>query len=758
MAESRNLSQANRDVVVATPLGEDVLVFKSMAGTEQLGRLFQYDLELLSTNPAISHEDILGQNITVRVATHNDSERFINGHVTRFTQLSSSGRNTHYQATIRPWLWFLTRAADCRIFQEKKVPDIVAEIFRDHGFTDFKQSLNGTYRKWEYCVQYRETDFNFVSRLMEQEGIYYFFKHENGKHTLVMADSSTAHEAGKNYETIPYYPRDEGARRERDHIYDLQMSKQVQTGIYAHRDFDFKKPRQELTSQRKIIREHAAADFEIYDYPGEFVESKDGDTYALTRIEELQAQYESVRGQGNTRGLCTGNQFTLENYGREDQNRKYLLVSTSYQFLGVDYESSGTDAATECQCTFEVIDAEQPYRAPRKTPKPSIQGPQTGIIVGPSGDEIHTDEFGRAKVKFHWDRYGEANDSASCWVRIAQVWAGKKWGGIYLPRVGQEVIVDFLEGDPDRPIITGRVYNGDNKPPYDLPGEATKSTLKSNSSKGGGGFNELRFEDKKNKEQVFIHAQKNFDQRTKNDSRESVGHDQHLIVKNDRFEWIEKNAHLKIDADRREEIGGEAHLKVASDRKTEIAASDHLKIASEHNLKTGADTNIDSGGGHNHKIGQDFSVDADMNIHEKAGMNIGIDGGMNVHIKAGMNLVLEAGIQVTLKAGAGFVTVGPAGVDISGPMVKINSGGAAGSGGGASPKAPASPQAPDAPEEAKEADTAKAGEVAEFSAKKKKKHKAKTNFKNPQAATLAAAAKDGTPFCEECEAARKAGG
>ena len=754
------LSQANRDVAVATPLGDDVLVFKSMTGTEQLGRLFQYDLELLSEDPAISHEKILGQNITVTVGTHNDSQRFINGYVSRFTQLSSSGRNIHYQATIRPWLWFLTRTADCRIFQQMKVPDIVDKIFRDHGFTDFKLSLNETYREWEYCVQYRETDFNFVSRLMEQEGIYYFYKHENGKHTVVLVDSPSAHGAGDHYETIPYYPRDEGALRERDHIYDLQMSKQVQTGIYAHTDFDFKKPKQDLTSQRKIVREHAAADYEIYDYPGEFVKSNEGDTYARTRIEELQAQHESVRGQGNTRGLCTGNQFTLENYRREDQNRKYLLVATTYQFVGGDYESSGTDAATECRCTFEAIDAEQPYRAARVTPKPSIQGPQTGIIVGPKGDEIHTDEFGRAKVKFHWDRYGEADDSASCWVRIAQVWAGKKWGGIYLPRVGQEVIVDFLEGDPDRPIITGRVYNGDNKPPYPLPAEATKSTIKSNSSKGGGGFNEIRFEDKKDKEQVFIHAQKDFDHRTKNDSREWIGHDQHLIIKNDRFEWIEKNAHLKIDADRLEEIGGEAHLKVLSDRKTEISASDHLKIASDHNLKTGGDTNVDSGANHNHKVGQDFSLDAGMNVHQKAGMNIGVDGGMNVHIKAGMSLVLEAGIQVTLKAAGGFVTVGPAGVDISGPMVKINSGGAAGSGGGAKPKKAASPQAPDAPKEAEEADSAEAGEVAEVAAKKAKKKKQKTKatrFKSPQAATLAAAAKDGTPFCEECEAAKNGG-
>jgi len=408
-----------------------------------------------------------------------------------------------YRATLSPWLWFLTRTSDCRIFQNMTVPAIIEQVFHDHGFNDFiPTKLSGSYRTWEYCVQYRETDFNFVSRLMQQEGIYYYFTHENGKHTLVLADNPGSHSTFSGYDQVPYYPPDVQEFRERDHIYEWTVEKQVQSGAYALNDFDFMAPRKNLRTLASTPKDHAMADLPMYDYPGDYTEASDGNAYSAVRLQELLAQHEILRGQGIARGLAVGYLFSLTHYGREDQNRKYLIVSAVHDLQSDTYESvAGIDAAKPYVGRITAIDAQQQYRAPRINPKPVVQGPQTAIVVGASGDEIHTDQYGRVKCQFHWDRYGEANQNSSCWIRVAQSWAGKKWGTLYLPRVGHEVIVDFLEGDPHRPIITGRVYNDINKPPYTLPDNKTMSTLKSLSSTGGDGFNEFRFEDKKGSEQ-----------------------------------------------------------------------------------------------------------------------------------------------------------------------------------------------------------------------------------------------------------------
>ena len=455
--------QTVRPVEIITPLGDDVLLFHRMTATEEL-----------------------------------DKTRYFNGFVSRFSQEGTFDDFNAYSVTVHPWLWFLTRTADCRIFQEKKVPDIIKEVFREHGFTDFEETLSGSYRIWEYCVQYRETDFNFVSRLMEQEGIYYYFKHEINKHILVISDSVSSHEAYPGYEKLPYFPPDEHLRRERDHIYDWNISQEVQPGVYALNDFDFTRPKANLEVKASVKREHARATMEIYDYPGEYPDTGDGENYVRARIEELQAEHEQVHGQANARGLAVGSLFELTDYPREDQNREYLIVSATHQVESDAYSSgSGSGAEEVYSCSFTALHSKQPYRPARTTPKPMVQGPQTAIVVGPSGEEIYTDKYGRVKVSFHWDRNSKSDENSSCWVRVAQVWAGTKWGGIQIPRIGQEVIIEFLEGDPDRPIITGRVYNNDNMPPNDLPASATQSGIKSRSSKGGNAdkFNEIRFDD-----------------------------------------------------------------------------------------------------------------------------------------------------------------------------------------------------------------------------------------------------------------------
>ena len=513
------VTQKYRMIAVNTPLGGDVLVFGRMTATEQLSRLFEFDLELFSDRNDIGPQDVLGKNMTVRMELPMGGTRYFNGFVTRFVHIDThSQRYGAYRATLSPWLWFLTRTADCRIFQNKTVPDIIQGIFGEHGFSSVVQDkTSGSYGTWEYCVQYRETDFNFVSRLMEQEGIYYYFTHENGKHFLVLADSYSSHGKIANYDSVPYFPPDVHDHRERDHLFEWITVQQVQPGAYALNDFDFKLPRKSLKAVLSQPKTHDMADFEMYDYPGEYIETSDGENYSKIRLQELQAQYEVAHGRGNAAGLATGYLFSLTQCPREDQNREYLILSAVHRLESDDYESIAEVAGSgkPYRGDISAMVSSQPYRPARLTPKPLMQGPQTAIVVGKKDEEIWTDEYGRVKCQFPWDRYGVSDENSSCWIRVSQSWAGKKWGAMNIPRIGQEVIVDFLEGDPDQPIITGRVYNGLNKPPYTLPDNATISTLKSSTSKGGGGFNEIRLEDKKDAEQLFIHAQRNEDIRVR---------------------------------------------------------------------------------------------------------------------------------------------------------------------------------------------------------------------------------------------------
>lgn len=729
------ITQKRRIFAVNTPLGEDVLVFYHMIGTEQLGRLFEYEIELLSEKTYIQLTDILGKNITVRMQlpeARGAGTRYFNGFVTRFSYLGMRGmRYGAYRAIINPWLWFLTRTSDCRIFQDKTVPDIIEEIFRQHGFTDFKKSLTGQYRTWEYCVQYRETDFNFVSRLMEREGIYYYFKHENGKHTLVLADDLSAHSTFSNYDEIPYYPPDAMQWKERDHLYEWVVEKQVQPGKYALNDFDFIAPTKNLRKVLSMPKNHAMAKFEVYDYPGQYTEPGDGDNYTKIRLQELLAQHKTVRAEGVARGLTTGCLFTLTNSGNQDQDRQYLVVSTTCELQADPYESVPVpESIKPYQVRITAIDAQQPYRAPRVTPKPVVQGPQTAIVVGKAGEEIDTDQYGRVKCHFHWDRYDNADEQSSCWIRVTQSWAGKKWGALYLPRIGQEVIVDFLEGDPDQPIVTGRVYNGANLPPYTLPDKKTMSTLKSLSSKGGGGFNEFRFEDDKGKEQIFLHAERDEDMRIKNDAREWIGSERHLIVKKKQFEQVEGEKHLIVKSG----DGG------SGDQLEKVAGEKHQQVGGDHNQKVGGSLSL--------KVGQDQQ--------EKVGMNHALDAGMEIHLKAGMKVIIEAGMQLTIKAGSNFIDINPGGIFISGtPFVMINSGGSAGSGSGSSPDAPKDPTAPN------EAADDQAGEVTTAQSTPIQKQGesldsvAVGGYQSPQAKALTSSAQSGTPFCEVCEEARQ---
>jgi type VI secretion system secreted protein VgrG len=572
-------TQKQRFLASETALGEDKLLIKGFALTEALGRPFQMEADLLSEDPAIKFEDIVGTSVTVKLKMPNGQTRYFNGVVSRFVQEEQQQSFARYRATLVPWLWLLTRTADCRIFQNKKVPDIIEEVFKDHGFSDYKLKLSGSYIPWEYCVQYRETDFNFVSRLMEQEGIYYFFEHQDGKHILVLADSASAHETFEGYDTLVYRPPTTRQEENKETVTDWVIEKEVQPGMYVMSDFNFTTPKAAVTGNANISRKYQSADYEVFDYPGDFETRDEGESYAKLRIQELQAQYEILRAQATVRGIASGYKFTLKGHPRSDQNRQYLITGASLRASAGAYESGKTEAGDFYSSSFTAIPASEPFRAPRTTPKPLIRGPQTAIVVGPKGEEIYTDEHARVKVHFHWDRHDKQDENSSCWIRVSQHWAGKEWGSIHIPRIGQEVIVEFLEGDPDRPIISGRVYNADQTPPYDLPANKTQSGIKSRSSKGGGAanFNELRFEDKKGDELVFLQGEKDLKIQIKHDASEEIGHDQKLLVKHDQTEHVQNDRSETVDGGHKETIAKDRSLKIVGKESKEV--DDALSLA-----------------------------------------------------------------------------------------------------------------------------------------------------------------------------------
>lgn len=696
----------SRVLEIVTPLGGGEVFLQELDASEGLSRSPEYRLRVLARKGNIEPKDLLGKNVTFAVALQGAGEyRHFNGYVTSFRDLgqvpstvfekSGSPLAYLYELVVHTWLHFLARQSDCRIFQKKKVPDIVDEIVRKYPFAKLDRSkLTGSYREWDYCCQYRETDFNFVSRLLEQEGIYYSVEHENGAHKVVLYDNPSAHLSFPGHAQIKYDVA-AGATVDEDHLSDWASRYEVTSGKVALKDFFFETPSTDLAALAAKPKSHDLAGFELYDYPGEYEKSADGKRYADVRLEEAQGTYEVYSGSGQARYVEPGRKLGLEGHGRAALNKDYLIVSANLIVIAGAPDAGGDDE-TRVQVAFQAIDSKAQYRPPRITPKPVVQGPQTAMVVGPAGEEIFTNKHGQVKVQFHWDRYSETNENSSCWVRVSQPWAGKQWGAIFLPRVGQEVIVAFLEGDPDHPIVTGRVYNAEATPIWSLPDHKTRSGFRTRTLDGGtSNFNELRFEDKKGKEEIYQHAERDHVLRTKHDRVEYVGNESHLIVEKDVFE----------------------------------------KFKSEHHLAVTGDQNI--------RIDGSYSVKAGQEWHGKVGTNCALDAGMQIHLKGGMTVVIEAGTQLSLKVGGNFIDINPGGVFIKGTLVMINSGGAAGSGAGASPQPPKDPR---------EADQSQGGD------KLKPPRPQKPASYSPQAQALKLAHDTAVPFCEVCAKAAAAGG
>ena len=497
------IQQANRSLQITTPFGKDVLLLAKLAGAEHLSQLYSYQLALFSEAGDLDPDKILGKDVTVQVKLPSGgSTRHFHGFVSRFSQGNYERRLHEYEAEVVPWLWFLTRSADCRIFQNKSVLDIFEEVVKEYGFTDYKLPP-GSYPPLGYCVQYCETDFNFVSRLLEREGIYYWFKHEDGRHTLMLANDLSALVTAPGYDSVPFFPPGDEANRPRDHLSAWEHERNLQPGAYASTDYDFEAPTNSLAGVSSIAGKHARADYEIFDYPADIAKMNAGETKRVTKIrmQELRAQHFTGRGRGDAAGLATGHKFKLTSYPRADLNIEYLITGTAHTYTSDAHDAGRADTQMECAASVDCIDAKTPFRPQRSTRRPLIHGTQTAIVVGAGGEEIYTDKYGRVKVQFHWDRYGKNDQDSGCWISVSQIWSGKQWGAMHVPRIGQEVIVSFLDGDPDRPIIVGTVPNGANMPPYELPTNMTQSGIKSRSSKGGSpdNFNEIRFEDKKGK-------------------------------------------------------------------------------------------------------------------------------------------------------------------------------------------------------------------------------------------------------------------
>jgi type VI secretion system secreted protein VgrG len=648
-------TQAERHLRAETILGEDALLLESFAGEESVSVPFHFTLNLLADpDQTVVPEDMLRTPVAVTLELLDGEDRPMHGRISRFTQLGRGDGFIHYRAEMVPWLWFLSLTSECRIYQNMSVLEIAESIFKEQGYNDFQIKCLQSYPKREYCVQYRETHLNFVSRLLEEEGIFYFFEHSKDKHLLTLAD---------HVSSVKYCPgvkavrmANTGGLQEDEAVTELERELSVTTGKVTLRDYDYLKPAVQLESS--MAGEQPG---EEYEYPGGYLQREDGDRYARLRLEEHEAKRCLVRGTGNCRSFRSGGRFDLIEHYAADTNLTYHLLQVRHEARVEGYRSD-EGISFQYQNEFLAMPCDVPYRPPQTAVKPVVHGSQTAVVVGKSGEEIWVDKHGRVKVQFHWDRTGKRDENSSCWVRVSSSWAGKNWGFVQIPRIGQEVIVDFLEGDPDQPIITGRVYNADQTPPYALPANQTQSGVKSRSSKGGTGdnFNELRFEDKKGGEEIYIHAERNKRVVVEVDRTESVGHDERIGIGNNRSENVGGNETIAIEGSRTENVGKNESITIGGNRTESVAKNESIDVGDNRTRTVGKDENVTIGKNETVSVG-------DVRRH-----SVGKDDVLDV----GKNLVITVADSITIKTGDASITMKKNGdIQIKGNNLKLDGSG-----------------------------------------------------------------------------------
>ena len=555
---------------------DGMLLFASLGGTETVGELFTYSIKLKTpdilnlgyVSPAanLQLKPMVGKDLCVNIELDGGGKRYISGLVTAARVAGHQGRSVVYELRLEPWLKILTHTSDYKAFQNKNVVDILDEVLDEYPWPVEKRLVeNYPTRAWQ--VQYGETDFDFIQRLMQEWGIYWWFEHNENSHTLVLADAINVHKACADSPLVCYYQK--GLKLDKEFIHTITANESLRSGQWVLNDFDFMKPRSLLKSTVANPRETGLAEYEHYEWPGDYFTKSEGEMLTRIRMEEQRSPGSRVQGSGNIRTLMTGFTFTLENYPTAEVNREYLLVQTTL-FIQDNAQHSGQEQHFSYSTSFELHPTSEVYRPQRTLSKPHTKGPQSAIVTGPAGQEIWTDKYGRVKVQFGWDRYGKNDENSSCWVRVSYPWAGKGFGGIQIPRIGQEVLVDFKNGDPDLPIIVGRTYNQDTMPPWGLPGAATQSGFYSHTIGGGPtNANALRFEDKTGGEEIWLHAEK----------------DQRIEVNNNESHWVGNNRLKVIDKTETAIIGEKRSLTVQTDdtslagRNKTIQAVQNLRLA-----------------------------------------------------------------------------------------------------------------------------------------------------------------------------------
>jgi len=623
---------------ISTPLGSDKLVATGLSGEEGLSSLFLFTVTASATADGLDPGAVSGKAVTLTLVDGAGLTRFINGIATRVAVCGKS-----WSIDLRPWPWLLGLASDNRIFQNKSVPDIVKAVFSDAGFSDYQDKLTGSYATRDYCVQYHETNLAFVLRLLEDEGIWYSFTHADGKHTLVLGDDPSAHAACANVSAVTAL--DLPAEKnwlENNRVEALVLEQAVVSGKYQSDDFNFETPATELKAQA----DGGATPYQIYDYPGGHQSKDAGESRASKRLQIFEAQAKSLSGRADVRHFTAGGKITLSGHPDSALNGDWVLASVRHDAAPGAYGNR-----------FTAFPASVVFRPPRLTPRPRIAGSQTAIVTGKAGEEIWTDSYGRIKVQFPWDQLGKNDENTTCWIRVAQSWAGKSWGAWVLPRIGQEVVVTFLDGDPDRPLVTGCVYNGDHSLPYALPDNQTRSTLKSNSSKGGAGYNEIRFEDKADSEEIFVHARKDLTIEVEKGNRAVTvmeGHDSltiskgnrattitegnetHAVQKGTRSLSVKDNETHTNQADFSHEVKGNYTLKVSGDFLLQVSGKITLKSDGDALVQSGAAGTVKTGTGLTLQAGTAASLQGGTTVEVKGSASGTVDGGGMLTVKGGM--------------------------------------------------------------------------------------------------------------------------